>query len=54
MLFNFHFKVNGPSPSNFKPDTYVIEWLKYGRHASSDAPTKKSTDADSAMAVLCM
>ena len=28
-------KVNDPSPSNFKPD---IEWLKSGRHASSDAP----------------
>src|SRR5258706_11764755 len=34
LIFN---KVNGPSPNNFMPDNYVIEWLKSGRHASSDA-----------------
>ena len=51
-------KVNDLSVSNFKPDTYVIEWLKSGRHASSDTPTgktsEKSTVADSTMAVLCV
>jgi len=51
-------KVNGPSPNNFNPDSYVIEWIKSGHHASSDAPTgkksKKKTTADSAMAVLYM
>jgi len=50
--------VNGPSPNNFNPDSYVIEWIKSGHHASSDAPTgkqsKKKTTADSAMAVLYM
>jgi len=48
--------VNGPSTNNFNPDSYVIEWIKSGHHASSDAPTskksKKKTTADSAMAVL--
>lgn len=29
-------KVNGPHPSHFEPTTYVVEWLKAGRHASSD------------------
>jgi len=51
-------KVNGPSPNNFNPDSFVIEWIKSGHHASSDAPTgkqsKKKTIADSAMAVLYM
>ena len=42
--------ISNPTP------IYVIEWLKSGRHASSDAPTgktsKKSTVADSTMAVF--
>jgi len=48
-------KVNSPAPNNFNPDSYVIEWIKFGHLATSDAPTGKKSKkktTDSAMAVL--
>lgn len=38
-------KVNGPPPSHFDPTKYVIDWLKTGRHASSD-PSNRPLKSD--------
>jgi hypothetical protein len=48
-------KVNGPRPIHFNPLPYVEQWLKDGRHGSSDLPTgkpKKSVLSESSMATI--
>lgn len=39
-------KVNGPSPSHFSANSFVEEWLKRGRHASTDMPSRAKSNRD--------